>query len=71
VFRFLINTPGNLLKPSDDRFITVLTQDILLPSYYLTLFKDGEKSEGKLSINESKVIIAYELGVIRWHGKIK
>jgi DNA-directed RNA polymerase subunit beta' len=64
-------TAGNLLKPSDIKLVIVSTQDNDLGFFYLTLIKDGEKNEGNFSINESKVISAYELGVVGLHGKIK
>ncbi|MDR3178859.1 MAG: DNA-directed RNA polymerase subunit beta' [Oscillospiraceae bacterium] len=69
--RFLMLAAGNLLKPSDGRPVTVPTQDMVLGSYYLTLIKDNEIGEGKIFMDENEAIIAYELGVISLHAKIK
>ncbi|MDR1467415.1 MAG: DNA-directed RNA polymerase subunit beta' [Oscillospiraceae bacterium] len=69
--RFLMLAAGNLLKPSDGRPMAVPTQDMVLGSYYLTLVKDGEKGEGKIFMNPDEAVMAYELGVISLHSKIK
>ncbi|MDR0405115.1 MAG: DNA-directed RNA polymerase subunit beta' [Oscillospiraceae bacterium] len=69
--RFLMLAAGNLLKPSDGRPMAVPTQDMVLGSYYLTLVKEGEKGEGKIFMNCDEAVMAYELGVISLHSKIK
>ncbi len=61
----------NLLKLSDGSPVTVPTQDMILGSYYLTLDKDGEKGEGKVFADVDEALMAYQLGVISIHAKIK
>lgn len=69
--RLLMLSSGNLLKPSDGRPVTVPTQDMVLGSYYLTIDKDGEKGEGKLFKDFNEAQIAYTMGNITLHSKIK
>ncbi len=69
--RFLMLAANNLLKPSDGQPVAVPTQDMILGSYYLTLDKDGEKGEGKVFCNVDEVMMAYQMGVIELHSKIK
>ena len=69
--RFLMLAAGNLLKPSDGRPVAVPTQDMILGSYYLTLDKDGEPGEGKVFRDIDEAMMAYQMGVVTLHSKIK
>ena len=69
--RFLMLAANNLLKPSDGRPVAVPTQDMILGSYYLTLDKEGEPGEGKVFRDFDEAIMAYEIGAISLHAKIK
>ena len=69
--RFLMLAAGNLLKPSDGKPVTVPTQDMVLGSYYLTIYMPGEPGEGKVFRDESEAMMAYSNHVIGLHAKIK
>ena len=69
--RFLMLAANNILKPSDGKPVCVPTQDMVLGSYYLTLDKDGAKGEGKAFSSPEEVLMAYQLGEIDIHAKIK
>jgi DNA-directed RNA polymerase subunit beta' len=69
--RFLMLAAHNILKPSDGKPVCVPTQDMVLGSYYLTIDKDGVKGEGKTFSSPDEVIMAYQLGEIDIHAKIK
>jgi DNA-directed RNA polymerase subunit beta' len=69
--RFLMLAANNILKPSDGKPVSVPTQDMVLGSYYLTMDKDGAKGEGRAFSSVEEVIMAYQLGEIELHAKIK
>ncbi|MDR0739003.1 MAG: DNA-directed RNA polymerase subunit beta' [Oscillospiraceae bacterium] len=69
--KLLMIAAGNLLKPSDGRPIVVPAQDMVLGSYYLTMVKDKDKGEGKVFSNFDEAVLAYEVGSVSLHAKIK
>jgi DNA-directed RNA polymerase subunit beta' len=69
--RFLMLAAHNIMKPSDGKPVVVPTQDMVLGSYYLTIDKDGVKGEGRSFYSPDEVIMAYQLGEIDIHAKIK
>ncbi|MFL0249206.1 DNA-directed RNA polymerase subunit beta' [Clostridium neuense] len=69
--RFLMLAAHNILKPSDGKPVCVPTQDMVLGSYYLTIDKDGVKGEGKAFSSVDEAIMAYQLGEIDIHAKVK
>ena len=69
--RFLMLAANNILKPSDGKPVCVPTQDMVLGSYYLTIDKDGAKGEGRAFSSVDEVLMAYQLGEIDLHAKIK
>ncbi|MBE6758175.1 MAG: DNA-directed RNA polymerase subunit beta' [Ruminococcaceae bacterium] len=69
--RFLMLAAGNLLKPSDGKPVAVPTQDMILGSYYLTIYKPGEPGEGKVFRSEDEAMMAYTNKIIGLHAKIK
>lgn len=69
--RFLMLAAGNILKPSDGKPVCVPTQDMVLGSYYLTIDKDGTRGDGREFSSEDEVILAYSVGEIDLHAKIK
>ena len=69
--RFLMLAAGNILKPSDGKPVCVPTQDMILGSYYLTIDKDGCNGEGKMFSSPEEAIMAYQLGEVDIHAKIK
>ena len=69
--RFLMLAAHNILKPSDGKPVCVPTQDMVLGSYYLTIDKDGVLGEGNAFSSPDEVIMAYQLGEVDIHAKIK
>lgn len=69
--RFLMLAAGNILKPSDGKPVCVPTQDMVLGSYYLTMDREGGKGEGRWFSSPDEAIMAYQLGEIDIHAKIK
>ncbi|MCY6957353.1 DNA-directed RNA polymerase subunit beta' [Clostridium brassicae] len=69
--RFLMLAANNILKPSDGKPVCVPTQDMILGSYYLTLDKDGVKGEGKVFHSPEELLMAYQLGEVDIHAKVK
>ena len=69
--RFLMLAANNILKPSDGKPVCVPTQDMVLGSYYLTIDKDNANGEGRAFWCPDEVIMAYQLGEIDLHAKIK
>ena len=61
----------NLLKPSDGQPIVGPSKDMVLGVYYLTMMRDGLKGEGKTFSTLEEAEMAYELGLVDIHAKIK
>ena len=68
--RFLLLSPNNLLKPSDNGGEWVPSQDMVLGIYYLTQERPGSKGEGKVFKSVNEAILAYENQVITLQTKI-
>jgi DNA-directed RNA polymerase subunit beta' len=83
--RFLMLAAHNIMKPSDGKPVVVPTQDMVLGSYYLTIDKveaeslknkddrsaDTTFGEGKYFSSNDEVLMAYQLGEVGIHAKIK
>ena len=83
--RFLMLAAHNIMKPSDGKPVVVPTQDMVLGSYYLTIDKveaeslknkddrsaDTTFGEGKYFSSTDEVLMAYQLGEVGIHAKIK
>ena len=61
----------NLLKPANGEPIVGPSKDMVLGVYYLTLMEDGKKGEGRTFSGMDEVELAYNLGYIDIHAKIK
>lgn len=61
----------NLLKPADGHPIVGPSKDMVLGVYYLTLMRDGLHGEGRIFGSMEEVEMAYELGYVDIHAKIK
>jgi DNA-directed RNA polymerase subunit beta' len=61
----------NLLKPADGKPIVGPSKDMVLGVYYLTLMHDGRPGEGRIFSSLDEVELAYELGHVDIHAKIK
>ncbi len=61
----------NLLKPANGEPIVGPSKDMVLGVYYLTIMEDGKKGEGRTFSSLDEVELAYNLGFIDIHAKIK
>ncbi len=69
--RTLMLSAANLLKPASGEPIVEPTKDMVLGCYYLTMDRPDERGEGKVFASAEEVALAYELGVVELHAKIK
>ena len=69
--RELMMSNQNLLLPANGEPTVSPTKDMVLGCYYLTLEEDGCKGEGHVFSDLDEVILAYELGQVDLHAKIK
>ena len=69
--RTLMLSSRNLLKPASGEPIVEPTKDMVLGVYYLTMEEDGAKGAGKVFSSPEEVILAYDLGHVELHAKIK
>lgn len=69
--RTLMLSASNLLKPASGEPIVEPTKDMVLGCYYLTMDKPTNRGDGKVFASAEEVALAYELGVVDLHAKIK
>ena len=75
--RFLMLSVNNILAPKDGSPITIPTQDMILGSYYLThpgsveRGRPAERGDGKCFADYDEMIMAYQMGVIGIHARVK
>ncbi len=69
--RFLMLSANNLLKPVSGKAVTVPSQDMVLGSYYLTIYHPGEPGEGRVFRDFDEVEMAYENKQLGMHAKIQ
>jgi len=69
--RELMLSSRNLLLPANGTPVVSPSKDIVLGCYYLTLEEDGCKGEGKIFMDYDEVSLAYSLGKVDLHAKIK
>ena len=70
--RFLMLAAVNILKPSDGKPVCVPSQDMILGSYYLTMENNNLVVDKiKTYSNSEEAIMAFELGHLNIHEKIK
>jgi DNA-directed RNA polymerase subunit beta' len=69
--REIMLSTKNQLKPANGEPLVAPTKDMVLGSYYLTMARDGMKGEGKAFSSFEEVQMAYELGFVHLHAKIK
>ena len=68
--RILMLSTNNLLSPANGDPIVVPTRDIVLGCYYLTM-EGGDEGKERAFCGPEEVILAYELGKIDLHQRIK
>ena len=69
--RELMLSKNNLLLPANGEPIVGPTKDMVLGCYYLTMEQDGRNGEGKVFSDYDEVQLAYSLGKVDLHAKIK
>ncbi len=69
--REIMLSTKNQLKPANGEPLVAPTKDMVLGSYYLTMEREGMKGEGKIFSSFEEVQMAYELGFVHVHAKIK
>jgi len=69
--RFLMLSSNNILAPKDGRPVVSPTQDMVMGIYYLTIHVADEKGEGKVFSNYDEMLMAYQLGEVGLHAKVK
>lgn len=69
--RFLMLSANNILAPKDGRPVVSPTQDMVMGIYYLTIYVPGEKGEGKVFSNIDEMVMAYQVGEVSLHAKVK
>jgi DNA-directed RNA polymerase subunit beta' len=69
--RRLMLSTTNLLKPGDGEPIVGPAKDMVLGVYYLTMEKTGQRGEGMVFADLEEVELAYGLGQVDLHAKIK
>lgn len=69
--RFLMLSVNNMLKPTDGKPVVSPTQDMVLGIYYLTAYIPGEKGEGSIYKDYEEMLMAYQIGAVGLHAKVK
>ncbi len=69
--RQLMLSTRNLLKPADGEPVVGPAKDMALGVYYLTMLREGRKGEGRVFGDLDEVEMAYSLGQLHIHAKIK
>ena len=69
--RNIMLASGNLLKLSDGSPVAVPTQDMILGSYYLTIFNKDDKGEGMIFRDEDEALMAYANGDVTLHALVR
>jgi len=69
--RDLMISTNNLLLPANGEPVVTPTKDMVLGVYYLTMEEDGKKGEGKTFGTIDEVELAYLLGKVHIHAKIR
>ncbi len=69
--RKLMLATQNLLKPADGQPIVGPSKDMCMGIYYMTMDLESDKGDGKIFTDLDEVEMAYALGVVGLHAKIK
>ena len=62
---------NNMLSPASGRPIVTPSQDMVIGMFYLSEIVDGAKGEGRVFVDIDEAAMAYELGDIDVHARIK
>ena len=69
--RVLMLSSNNILNPKDGRPVVTPTQDVVIGVYYLTLMQEGALGDGRCFSSLEEARMAYEVGDIDLHARIK
>ncbi len=69
--RFLMLASNNILKPQDGTSVVTPTQDMILGTYYLTIFKENGKGAGSVYKDEDEMEMAYFNRDVELHSEVK
>jgi DNA-directed RNA polymerase subunit beta' len=69
--RELMISTKNLLKPASGEPVVGPAKDMVLGVYYLTMVEDSQRGEGRVFADLEEVELAYSLGQVELHAKIK
>ena len=69
--RELMFSSKNLLLPANGKPVVGPTKDMVLGVYYLTMAEEDQKGEGKIFADLDEAALAYALGKVDLHAKIK
>ncbi len=61
----------NILSPANGRPLAVPSQDLVLGGYYLTMFKDNAKGEGRVFPDADSVLLALHEGLVETQARIR
>jgi DNA-directed RNA polymerase subunit beta' len=67
----LMLSPNNIFTPQNGSPVVSPSQDIVLGNYYITCMMDGEKGEGMVFRDAHEALMAYDMGKIHIHARIK
>jgi DNA-directed RNA polymerase subunit beta' len=69
--KLMVLATNNIISPSNGSSIVAPSQDIIMGCNYLTKMKKGVQGEGTIFSNRKEVEVAYHLGEIDLHARIK
>ncbi len=69
--RTLMLSANNILSPANGSPLASPSQDMVLGLYYISMFKEGAKGEGKAFYNPNEAMAAYAAGAVSLHARIK
>lgn len=69
--RNLMLSAHNLLKPASGEPIVEPTKDMVLGCFYLTMDAPNQRGDGKVFASIDEVALAYDLGAVDLHAKIR
>src|SRR5438874_1981026 len=67
----LMMSTNNIFSPANGNPIISPTQDIVMGSYYVTVSRPGEPGEGMTFSSPNEVFLAFSMGKIELHARIK
>ncbi|MEA5073353.1 MAG: DNA-directed RNA polymerase subunit beta' [Eubacterium aggregans] len=69
--RFLMMACNNILKPQDGTPVVVPSQDMILGTYYMTLYREDAKGTGSVFMDQDEMEMAYFNRTVDLHAMVK